>query len=179
MKGDNATEPPLRHHIRHWTARFANSLAFAAIAGMGVNRSFSNIDKYGMIVRLTPRPHSITGSRFSLQSCSIVPMEEFRIIAAAQNSEKILMQHARERELIKEKTAGQQDFIACFVIATNEGRYKLDGNRDFEIRFKPLGINRDLARSPQLLDPTLAWRESLEYQIKYDVPNRTIARPRS
>ncbi|GLB40223.1 hypothetical protein LshimejAT787_0800940 [Lyophyllum shimeji] len=46
LHGDVDNEPPLRRHLRHWTARFEHSLTCAAIVGMNINRSFSNIDKY-------------------------------------------------------------------------------------------------------------------------------------
>lgn len=175
LREDNATEPPLRRHMRHWTARFTGSLTVAAIVGMGINHSFSEIDNYGMIVRLTPRPHSILGARFSLESCSILPMDEFKEITTMIGMEKVLVQHERERNMLKERTRGQQDFIACFVMTANEGRYKLEGDgHGTEVRFKPLGLSRDAARSPQFKDPSIAWLQTLQYQVENDVPTRLV-----
>ncbi|KDR76179.1 hypothetical protein GALMADRAFT_247397 [Galerina marginata CBS 339.88] len=168
----DTTEPPLRRHLRHWTARFDISLLCAAIVGMNIRDSFSNIDKYGMIVRLSPRPHPITGARFSLESCSIVSMLEFKIIFLGYGMGLILEQHEKERALSKAKSKGEEDFAACAVIANNVGKWKLDGEHNIEVRFKPLSMSRSRAKSPQLNDPTLAWLETLQIQIENDLPTR-------
>jgi len=170
----DTTEPPLQRHLRHWTARFEISLLCAAIVGMNIRDSFSNIDKFGMIVRLSPRPHAITGARFSFESCSIVSMMEFKAIFMGYGMGMILDQHEKERALLKAKSKGEEDFAACVIIATNVGRWKLDGEHTTEVRFKPLGMSKARAKSPQLNDPTLAWLETLKMQIQKDIPMRPI-----
>ena len=172
VKGDNSIEPPLRRHIRHWTARFENSLICAAIVGMNIHRSFSNVDKYGMLITLEPRPHEIVGARYNMESCEILSMGEFRAFLTKLGMDAVFAQHEREREYTKKKSGGDTDFAACLVIAMNKGRWKLDGKHNVEARFKPLCILRDMARSPQLNDPGLAWRESLQFQVQQDIPNR-------
>ncbi|KDR76178.1 hypothetical protein GALMADRAFT_267814 [Galerina marginata CBS 339.88] len=175
LSGDaNTAEPPLQRHLRHWTARFEISLLCAAIVGMKVRESFSNIDKYGMIVRLTPRPHANTGGRFSLESCKIMSMIEFKLMLITMGMGMVLDQHNKERGLLRARSKGEEDFAACIVIATNEGRWKLDGEHVTEARFKPLGMSKARARSPQLNDPTLAWLATLTMQIEKDFPMRPI-----
>lgn len=173
-RDDKDGEPPLQRHLRHWTARFDDSLTLAAVVGMGINRSFSNVDKYGMIVHLTPRPHSVVGARFSLESCSIVPINEFQPVVTIYGPYQVMNQHERERKLSRERTNGMQDFVACLVIANNEGRYKLDGDHVHEARFKPLAVRRDMVGSPQLADPTIAWLPTLKYQVEQDDPARSM-----
>ena len=174
LKSDNATEPPLRRHLRHWTARFEGSLLCAAIVGMDIRHDFSNVHKYGMIVRLNPRPHAITGARFTLKKCDIVSMDAMRRFSAIFGMDTVLNQHEKERELMKKKSRGQKDFAACVVMVLNEGKWKLDGEHNTEVRFKPLCIIKDMARSPQLNDPSLAWLQTLEMQIQKDIPTRSL-----
>ena len=175
LQGDNATEPPLRRHLRHWTARFECSLICAAIVGMDIRHSFPNVHKYGMIVRLHPRPHAITGARFTLKKCDIVSMEALRQFSAVFGMDLVLNQHERERELMKKKSGGQKDFAACVVVVVNEGKWKLSGEHNTEVRFKPLCIIKDMAKSPQLNNPSLAWLQTLEMQIQEDIPARSLS----
>lgn len=176
LQGDNATEPPLRRHLRHWTARFECSLICAAIVGMNIHRSFSNVHKYGMIITLNPRPHAITGARYSLKNCEVISMEAFRLFVDTLGMRMVLDQHEKERDLVKKKSGGEKDFAACAVMVINEGKWKLDGEHNTEMRFKPLCINKDMARSPQLNDPSLAWLQTLEMQIRKDFPARSLTR---
>jgi hypothetical protein len=120
---------------------------------MKLGDSFSNIDKFGMVIKLSPRPHTITVARFSLKSCSIISILEFKIMFTSLGMGMILDQHEKERTLIKAKSKGEEDPVPCIVIATNTGKWKLDGEHNTEVRFKPLGINRAKVMSPYLNDP--------------------------
>lgn len=43
-------------------------------------------------------------------------------------------------------------------------------------RFKPIAVDRRMIRSRELMDPTLAWLETLQLQIDRDIPNRVVVR---
>lgn len=75
---------------------------------------------------------------------------------------------------MRTRSAGQRNFATCVVIAFNDGRHKLEGEHNTEIRFKPLCIVKDMARSPQLNDPTLDWLGTLKMQIQKDISTRSV-----
>lgn len=102
-------------------------------------------------------------------------MDEFR--ALDMLGVEAMNHHERERALAQERTEGELDFVACLVIATNQGKHKLDGDSSIDIEgcFKPLGIRRDLARAPRFADASVNWLETLEFEVGQDHPVRSIA----
>jgi len=176
VAGYEGMEPPLRRHLRHFTARYGGSLVCAAIVALDLYRKPSNIDAFGMVVTLYPRPHAEVGSRFTLVSADVVPMDEItEIMSMTPGSVGIesLSTHKRERAALRKRSGGEEDFATMVIIALNKGSTPLPGEEHgIEIRFKPLAISRKLVRSPQLVDVNIAWYASLHYQIDQDIPSR-------
>ncbi|KAJ7161972.1 hypothetical protein C8R43DRAFT_1123679 [Mycena crocata] len=77
-------EPPLRRHLRLWTARFDGSLICATIVALNLHKRPSNIDTFGLVVSLHPRPHAEAGARFDFISAVVTPMAEIAEIMECQ-----------------------------------------------------------------------------------------------
>ncbi|KAJ7510924.1 hypothetical protein B0H11DRAFT_1956601 [Mycena galericulata] len=177
-------EPPLQRHLRLWTSRFNGSLVCATIVALQLNKHPQNIDKFGLIINLTPRPHAEAGSRFDLVSAEVTPMAEMEAIMRLQNFQArtsnpgptVMQLHKQHRDELKKRSGGQEDYATVIVIAKNLGPHALPGGMATEIRFKPIGVHRQMVRSAQLTDPTLAWYQTLLYQVKEDIPNREIVK---
>ncbi|KAJ6620497.1 hypothetical protein B0H10DRAFT_2021813 [Mycena sp. CBHHK59/15] len=176
-------EPALRRHIRLWTARFNGSLVCATIVALELNKHPENIDKVGLVITVYPRPHPEAGSRFNLVSAIVTPMGAMENIMALQDKQAtsqntgptVIEVHKQQREALKKRSGGQEDFATVIVIAKNLGPHALPGiEYDTEIRFKPIGVHRKMVRSAQLTDPTLDWYSTLKFQIERDIPNRQM-----
>ncbi|KAJ7445840.1 hypothetical protein FB451DRAFT_791947 [Mycena latifolia] len=175
-------EPALQRHLRLWTSRFNGSLVCATIVALKLNEHPENIDKLGLIITLRPRPHAEAGSRFDLVSAVVTPMAEIVDLMGLQSLQAqgpnhgptVMELHKQHRDALKKRTAGQEDYATVVVIARNVGPHALPGGMSTEVRFKPIGVHRKMARSAQLNDPTLDWYLSLEIQVERDLPNKAI-----
>ncbi|KAJ7263145.1 hypothetical protein B0H12DRAFT_1103553 [Mycena haematopus] len=176
-------EPPLQRHLRLWTSRFNGSLVCATIVALDLNKHPENFDKFGLVVKLNPRPHKEAGSRFKLISAVVMPMAEvitkYIMILGSQSQgpehgPNLMKLHKQHRDELKAKTGGMEDYATMIVVATNVGEHALPGGLQTEIRFKPIGIHMKLVRSAQLTDPTLDWYSSLQMQVDRDIPNQAI-----
>ncbi|KAJ6511186.1 hypothetical protein C8R45DRAFT_1207878 [Mycena sanguinolenta] len=176
-------EPPLQRHLRLWTSRFNGSLVCATIVALDLHRHPDNIDNFGLVVTLHPRPHKEAGSRFKLISAVVTPMEEvmtkFILLLGSQSQGlehgvNLMKLHKQHRDELKARTKGMEDYATMIVVATNTGDNALPGGLQTEIRFKPIGIHKKLVGSAQLTDPTLDWHSSLMRQVEKDTPNQRI-----
>ncbi|KAJ7077006.1 hypothetical protein B0H15DRAFT_862808 [Mycena belliarum] len=175
---ETGREPPLNRHLRLWTARFEGSLLCAVIPALELNKHPENIDKFGLVVVLQPRPHPEPGARFALRSATVMPMDGIVEIMGVERVKaqgaSVMQLHRERRAALRESSAGDEDYATVVVIATNTGPHKLPGPSAAEIRFKPVNIYGEMVRSPQLIDPELDWHLDLSVQIDHDLPNQTI-----
>ncbi|KAJ6589334.1 hypothetical protein B0H19DRAFT_1103618 [Mycena capillaripes] len=176
---DTGGEPPLQRHLRLWAARFNNSLVCAIIVALELNKHPKNIDNFGLVVTLHPRPHAEAGARFHLVSAVVMPMAELVVtfvdVPARPGHGSTLMQlHKEHRDELKARTKGMEDYATMVIVAMNKGPHALPGGLQTEIRFKPLGVHKKLIRSAQLNDPTLDWLTTLRNQVDGDHPNQTL-----
>ncbi|KAJ6602811.1 hypothetical protein DFH09DRAFT_1125577 [Mycena vulgaris] len=175
-------EPALQRHLRLWTARFNGSLVCATIVALELHKHPANIDAFGLVVTLTPRPHAEAGARFDLFSAKVRPMAEIEVLMGFQRTQArsggtsphVMELHRQHRAALKARTGGVEDYATMVVIAQNRGPHALPGGLSTEIRFKPIGVHRQMVRSAQLTDPTLNWYSSLEIQVQRDIPNQAI-----
>ncbi|KAJ7608392.1 hypothetical protein FB45DRAFT_946600 [Roridomyces roridus] len=181
LMGDPEAEPPLQRHLRLWTARFNGSLVCATIVALELNAHPSNIDNFGLVINLRPRPHTEAGARFDLVSAVVTPMLQMygmmgvaAEVTATNGAGNILAMHMQQREMLKRNTHGQEDFATVIVIAHNEGPHAISGAVEKEIRFKPIAVQKRMIRSPALADPTLNWYTSLHFQVQENIPSHTI-----
>ncbi|KAJ7741182.1 hypothetical protein DFH07DRAFT_1064039 [Mycena maculata] len=178
---DTGGESPLQRHLRLWTARFNGSLVCATIVALQLNKRPQNIDEFGLVVTLQPRPHAEAGARFNLVSAVVAPMTEIEAISrlgrqsrGPEHGPTTMQLHQQHRDAMKKRSGGQEDYAAVVVIAQNLGPHALSGGMSTVIRFKPIQVHRKMVRSAQLTDPTLAWYQSLEMQVERDIPNQEI-----
>ncbi|KAF7334540.1 hypothetical protein MVEN_02283800 [Mycena venus] len=172
-------EPPLQRHLRLWTARFNGSLVCAAIVALDLNNHPENIDDFGIVVTLHPRPHKEAGARFQFISAVVTPMAEMVVkfimaLGGAEHGKTLLKMHQQHRDELKARTNGMEDYATMIVIATNTGEHALPGGLATEIRFKPLGIHKNFVRSAQLNDQSLDWYSNLKIQVNRDIPNQAL-----
>ncbi|KAJ7086799.1 hypothetical protein B0H15DRAFT_950311 [Mycena belliarum] len=192
-------EPALQRHLRLWTARFNGSLVCATIVALELNKHPENIDKWGLLINLQPRPHNEAGSRFALVSAVVTPMPQLADLMSLQSLQAqgpntgpgVMELHKQHRDALKKRSAGQEDYATVIVVARNAGPHTLPGGMSMEIRrvaflldlscmttsyhrFKPIQVHRKLVRSAQLNDSTLDWHLSLKTQVEHDMPNQTI-----
>ncbi|KAJ7641253.1 hypothetical protein FB45DRAFT_1124841 [Roridomyces roridus] len=175
-------EPALKRYLRLWTSRFNGSLVCATIVALKLNAHPSNIDNFGLIINLRPRPHTDSGARFELISV-VKPMLEIQfmmtiaegITTSKLNGEsRLLEMHAQHRTAVKRSSHGQEDYATVLVVAHNDGPYAIPGAVEKEIRFKPIGAHKRMVRSPVLTDPNLDWYTTFRYQVQENLPNQTI-----
>ncbi|KAE9405094.1 hypothetical protein BT96DRAFT_916292 [Gymnopus androsaceus JB14] len=166
----NTVESKLQRYLRLWIARFHVSLTHAIVPALELQKNPTNIDNFGMIIHLQPRKHRESGSRFTLQSATIVPMAQLKLLyEGAAGGNAILQEHARQRAALQKKSAAREDYATIVVIAQNTG----PGNRlDVEMSFTPISLTRSFIQNPRFSDPTLAWRETLMVQVENNTPNR-------
>ncbi|KAF9049228.1 hypothetical protein BDZ89DRAFT_1154542 [Hymenopellis radicata] len=168
------SEPPLRRNLRHFTARFNNTLVMATIAALELMHHPEHLDTQGLVVTLEPRPHANTGARFSLATARVHPLEDIAEILGMQGEFGIrtMQMHLQERENLKQRTRGNEDFAAMLVIAENKGAHLLPGDHPLEVRFKPIHINWSLVRGKQFAKPRsdIDWIATLCLQIEQDLP---------
>ncbi|KAJ7874463.1 hypothetical protein B0H13DRAFT_2057635 [Mycena leptocephala] len=176
---ESGGEPPLQRHLRLWTARFNGSLVCATIVALKLNKHPENIDNFGLVVTLHPRPHHEAGSRFQLISAVVTPMAEMMAVYMASleaqaHAVDLLKLHKQHRDELKARTRGMEDYATVIVVAKNLGEHALSGGLSTETRFKPIGVHKQIVRSAQLTDPTLDWYTSLKIQVDRDIPNQAI-----
>ncbi|KAJ6580677.1 hypothetical protein B0H19DRAFT_1112067 [Mycena capillaripes] len=179
-------EPPLQRHLRLWTARFENSLLCAVIVALKLNKHPENIDNFGLVVTLHPRPHPQAGSRFQLVSAVVTPLAELmKALVGYQQAQarggdvgpNLAELHKRHREQKKQESGGEEDYAVILAIAKNEGSHPLAGVAvSMEVRFKPINVHRKIVTSAVLTSSTLDWYASLEYQVNQDLPNQERVR---
>ncbi|KAJ6570521.1 hypothetical protein DFH09DRAFT_1153725 [Mycena vulgaris] len=175
-------EPPLRRHLRLWNSRFDGSLVCAVIVALELNKHPENIDSFGLVISLQPRPHVEAGSRFDFHAAVVMPMAKIAEVMALQKGQArgpntgpgTMELHKQHRDELKERSGGLEDFAAVLVMAENIGPHALPGGPAMEIRFKPIAVHRHMIRSAQLNNPTLDWYLTLEFQVKRDRPNQSI-----
>ncbi|KAE9405095.1 hypothetical protein BT96DRAFT_988648 [Gymnopus androsaceus JB14] len=192
--GNSASnESKLQRHLRLWTARFDSSLTCAIVPALDLQNNPTNIDTHGLIIRLQPRKHSESGSRFTLQSATVVPMAQLKLLYEAAGGNAVFQEHARQRAALQKKSGGREDYATMLVIAQNTGDDAFPGDRfDTDMRcghlpwifyalpnqllssFKPIFLTISFIQSPQFRDPSLAWRETLMIQVENDIPNRIV-----
>jgi hypothetical protein len=133
----SGSEPPLQRHLRLWTARFENSLICAAIVALDLHRHPENIDNFGLVITLHPRPHAQAGSRFQLISALVTPLAEtMKTLVGYQQAQargadvgpNLAELHKQHREKKKQETGGMEDYAAVLAIAMNEGTHPLPGS---------------------------------------------------
>ncbi|KDQ60353.1 hypothetical protein JAAARDRAFT_32747, partial [Jaapia argillacea MUCL 33604] len=164
-----------QRQLRHWVARFDISLTCAVVPALKLNEDFSNISKLAMYIIMQPRPHSNFGSRFTIKSCMVVGVRQFKILMEVHGPGSFddgFEQHEKERKAMLARTNGETDFAMVGVLALNEGEHKLPIDVRFGLIFKPICIDRWLARAPQLVDPSIDWLADLKRQVERDSPNR-------
>ncbi|KAK7018412.1 hypothetical protein R3P38DRAFT_2982630 [Favolaschia claudopus] len=177
---DTGGEPALQRHMRLFSARFTGSLVCATIVALELNAHPENIDDFGIIVLLRPRPHKEAGARFKLHAASVVPMQDMTDIYLKHPGidraqiEEIFRLHRQHRDELKAKSGGTEDYATMLLIAQNDGDHAVPGGTEFEMRFKPIAIHRKLVESPALVDPTLDWYISLKIQINRNMPNQSL-----
>ncbi|KAJ7330869.1 hypothetical protein DFH08DRAFT_881970, partial [Mycena albidolilacea] len=174
-------EPPLQRLLRLGNARFENSLMFAAIVPLDLYKRPKNIDNLGLVITLRPRAHPQAGSHFKLVSARTAPLSiMMAIMVATQRSQargpasgpNLAELHQPHRDEQRVKTGGMEDYAAVIVIANNDESLP-GGLVSTEIRrIQAVSIQQHLVRSPQLMDTTLDWYVSLEYQVEHDRPNQ-------
>ncbi|KAE9388232.1 hypothetical protein BT96DRAFT_927203 [Gymnopus androsaceus JB14] len=164
----NTAQSRLQRHLRLWIARFHVSLTHAIVPALELQKNPTDIENYGMIIHLQPRKHRESGSRFTSQSATIVPMAQLKLLyEGAAGGNTILQEHARQRAALRKKSEGREDYATMLVIAQNTG----PGNRlNVEIRFTLISLTRSFIQTPRFSDPTLAWRATLMLEVKNNIP---------
>lgn len=112
---------------------------FATINGLDLRNHPERVDTHGIMVFLEPRPHAITGSRFTLLSAGLEPFDKIKemMCKGMQNqfAERTFEMHQFEREKLRRQSKGDEDFAAMVVIAKNGGPTPLPGGDDItEVR---------------------------------------------
>jgi hypothetical protein len=136
---ESGGEPPLQRHLRLWTARFNGSLVCATIVALKLNKHPENIDNFGLVVTLHPRPHHEAGSRFQLISAVVTPMAEMMAVYMASleaqaHAVDLLKLHKQHRDELKARTRGMEDYATVIVVAKNLGEHALPGGNSTETR---------------------------------------------
>ncbi|KAJ6472281.1 hypothetical protein C8R47DRAFT_1221788 [Mycena vitilis] len=146
-------EHAFQRHLRLWTARFNGSLVCASIVAMRLNKRPSNIDNFGLVVTLQPRPHAEAGARFRLVSAVLTPLREMQ---ALYMPGQLVQMHEQHRDELKAETNGLQ--VA----------------RRVANRASPVCVSKKMVRSARLTDPTLDWYISLKMQVDGNLPTQQI-----
>ncbi|KAJ7161976.1 hypothetical protein C8R43DRAFT_316764 [Mycena crocata] len=173
-------EPQLQRHLRLWCSRFTGSLVCAAIVALDLRPHPTNIDNFGLVVSLQPRPHAEAGARFDLVDAVVTPMAKIEAVMGYRTAEAkaggphVMELHKQHRDERKKGSGGEEDYATCVVMAQNLGLNRLPGGPRTEIRFKPIGVHRAMVHSAQLADPTLDWRLTLKHQVQDDIPNQEV-----
>ncbi|KAJ7659322.1 hypothetical protein DFH06DRAFT_439300 [Mycena polygramma] len=134
-------EPAFQRHLRLWTARFNGSLVCAAIVALRLNKRPANINNFGLVVTLQPRPHAEAGARFRLVSAVLTPLREMQTLYMPG---QLVQMHEQHRDELKAETNGLQDYATVVVTASNDGPHALPGGFRTEHRFKPVCVSKKM-----------------------------------
>ncbi|KAJ7320693.1 hypothetical protein DFH08DRAFT_818955 [Mycena albidolilacea] len=148
-------------------------LVCTTIVALDLNKKPTNIDNFGLMITLHPRPHKEAGSRFQFISAAVTPMPEmvdkFIMTLGAQSQQgadhgpNLMKLHKQHHDELKERTGGMEDYATMTVVVRNVGEHEeesavnLTAVEQIQVNWDPQEIHAERAadgsKTQQVLEP--------------------------
>ncbi|KAK7002501.1 MYND-type domain-containing protein [Favolaschia claudopus] len=140
----NGNETAFQRNLRHWLARFHNTLLMACIRALHLRDGWDHIDEGAIVIGLEPRPHTNKGSR--------------------------LLNHNKAKEHLRESSGGESDYTAVIALTSNSGRDALEGDHPSVFRLQSMQVHRDMVNSLPKKHFAVDSLEALLFELEEDRP---------
>ncbi|KAK7029249.1 MYND-type domain-containing protein [Favolaschia claudopus] len=170
----NGNESVFQRNLRHWLARFHNTLLMACIRALHLRDGWDHIDEGAIVIGLEPRPHTNKGSRWRVLFARLLSFEEIYLLLekldALEGYRDGLLNHNKVKEHLRESSGGESDYTAVITLTSNRGRDALEGDHPSVFRLQSIQVHRDMVNSLPEKHFAVDSLEALLFELEEDHP---------